>query len=458
MPLTHALHGRQVRGVEQLIETPDGGRRWYLVNAHPISEAGVHLGAVSAFHDVTERRRAERFRGCELAVSTVLNESDNVQQAMPRVLEAVVGTLGWPYAELWLVDADANLLRPAAQHRAAHHPGQVAVPEQLRQGQGLAGEAWRRNEPVWLHADHVLSATASDPRLRTALAVPISSGDRTLAVLTLFADVVEDPQDSLVALLAGIAAHVGQFLERRRAEALQQALSRSKDEYLNLVGHELRSPLTVISANLELVGDTDPAASVGEIVPLLAAVQRSSDRLRRLVEALLDLSALDSGHAVLQSVEFDLAAVVESVAADVRPDASRRGIDVVTRLPDALPLVGDPARLRQVVTVLVDNARTYTLAGGQITIDLEDADGTASLQVSDPGVGIPDSERPYLFQRFFRGAVTQEHSIPGAGLGLATAQLIVHRHHGQITVDSGPAGTGSVFRVRLPVRPDSPVR
>jgi PAS domain S-box-containing protein len=444
MPLAHALHGRQVRGVEQLIEAPDGSRRWYLVNAHPIIKSGVRLGAVSAFHDVTERRRAERFRGCQLAVSTVLNQSDNVEQAMPRVLEAVAGTLGWPYAELWLVDPETQALRQAAEHRSAQ---QGLLDQQgLSLRQRLAEDAWRRNEPVWLQA-------GPGPGLRTSLAVPISSGGRTLAVMTLFAGVVEDPQESLIALLASIAAHVGQFLERRRAEVLQLALSRSKDEYLNLVGHELRSPLTVISANLELVGDTDPDAAVREIVPLLAAVQRSTDRLRRLVEALLDVSALESGHAEMRIVEFDFAAVVAAVVGDVRPDAGRRGIEVATELPEELPLFGDPGRLRQVVAVLVDNALTYTLSGGQVTIALESVDGLATLEVADTGVGIPDGERPYLFQRFFRGAVTQERGIPGVGLGLATAHLIMQRHSGQITVDCGPDRVGTIFRVRMPVHP-----
>ena len=241
--------------------------------------------------------------------------------------------------------------------------------------------------------------------------------------------------------------------EARRAEDLQRALTRSKDEYLNLVGHELRSPLTIIASYLELVGDSDPQLPLADVLPMVAAAQRGSDRLRRLVEALLDLSALDSGHATIEPLEINLAAVVAASVRDAEPGAHAKGLAVAADLPDHVAMHGDPDRLAQVVGTLLDNAVTYTPAGGVVTVRLTATGAAATLEVTDTGVGVPPHERPHVFDRFFRGAVTTERSIPGAGLGLATAKLVAERHHGTITVEPNPHRAGTSFHLTLPLRP-----
>ncbi|GAB1690171.1 ATP-binding protein [Krasilnikovia sp. M28-CT-15] len=459
VPLLRALQGQHVHGVEHVVTTPEGGRRLYSVNAHPMTRPdGTRLGAVSVFHDITDRHRAERFRGCELAVTLALNESQTVEQAAPRVLAAVAGTLGWPYAELWLVEPtpSGEVLRHIDRYRAPGLPGDLAAPARLAPGEGLAGAAWQRAEPVWHTVvgapDSPLSVEAADRLgLRTALALPISSGGRTLAVMTLFADQVEDPQDALVALLSGIAAHLGQFIERRRAEELQHALTASKDEYLHLVGHELRTPLTVIAAYIELIEEADPATTLAEVAPMTAAIRRGSDRLRRLVESLLDLSELDSGQAEIKRAPLDFVGVVAAAVDQVRPAAEARRVSISTSLPADLPITGDRDRLGQMVTELLNNAITFTPEGGRIEVRLTRGEDWADLTVADTGAGIPEDERPHVFQRFYRGQITTEQAIAGAGLGLSVAQIIAQRHHGEIT--QLPSTTGTTMRVRLPVDP-----
>jgi two-component system phosphate regulon sensor histidine kinase PhoR len=239
----------------------------------------------------------------------------------------------------------------------------------------------------------------------------------------------------------------------RRAEDLQRALTRSKDEYLNLVGHELRSPLTVIASYLDLVSDSDPDTPLTDLLPMIAAAQRGSDRLRRLVEALLDLSALDSGHAQIEPIEINFASLIGAAVRDVQARAETKGITVTTDLPEWLPMNADPDRLTQLIATLLDNALTYTPSGGAVAVRVTATDQAAELEVSDTGVGVPAHERAHIFERFFRGAITTEQSIPGAGLGLATAQLIAERHHGTITVAPNQHRKGTTFRASLPLRP-----
>jgi two-component system, OmpR family, phosphate regulon sensor histidine kinase PhoR len=239
--------------------------------------------------------------------------------------------------------------------------------------------------------------------------------------------------------------------EARRADDLQQALGRAKDEYLNLVGHELRTPLTVIASYLELLADGDPAAPLAESMAMVDAARRGSDRLRRLVEALLDLSALDSGRARLRPADLDLSLLVAGVVRAAGARAKTKEITIHERLPDTLPMRADPDRLGQLTGALLDNAITYLPPGGTVTVTLGMTGAEAHLEVADDGPGIPEDERPLVFERFFRGAVATERAIPGAGLGLATVRLIAERHGGTATVAADTGRSGATFRVTLPL-------
>jgi two-component system phosphate regulon sensor histidine kinase PhoR len=238
--------------------------------------------------------------------------------------------------------------------------------------------------------------------------------------------------------------------EARRAEELQQLLSRSKDEYLTLVGHELRTPVTIIGSYLELMNDSHPDMPVADLLPLIAAAQRGSERLRCLVEALLDLSALDAGRTVLEMVDIDLISVVAGALRDIETRATAKKVAISQDVPARMPMHGNPQRLAQLVAALLDNAIAYTPDGGAVTVRIRGTDTTVKIEVSDTGLGIPEHERPKVFERFFRGAIATELSIPGAGLGLAIAHLIAERHHGTITAGPNDQMPGTKIRVNLP--------
>jgi two-component system phosphate regulon sensor histidine kinase PhoR len=254
----------------------------------------------------------------------------------------------------------------------------------------------------------------------------------------------------------GAVALFHDITEVRRAEQLQQALSRSKDDYLNLVGHELRIPLMIIGNNLELAGDTSPDTPAADLLPMIAAARRGSERLRHLVEALLDLSALDAGRAQLTVTEVDLVAVVTGTARDLDGRAAAKCISLTQTTPARLLMLGDLQRLTQLVSELLDNAVTYTPDGGAVSIAVTSTETTVTIEVADTGPGIPEPERPHVFDRFFRGAIATELAIPGAGLGLAIAKLITERHHGTITIVPTEYQPGTLVHVALPRNPAEP--
>ncbi|GAA3298997.1 GAF domain-containing protein [Dactylosporangium vinaceum] len=453
-PLVRALRGERIRDAELRLRGPADRPVIMLADAQPITGLGGEpLGAVLTLRDVTEQRRAERFARAEQTVAAVLAGAQHIHDAAPAVVQAVAEALGSPHAELWLVERD--VLVPVARHSTGPDPAPPR-PQRLQPGQGLAGRAWQTRTPQWMH-ERPDTTQAAQPagRRDAALAVPICSGEQVHAVLTLFTDTLDDPEEQLVALLSGIAAHLGQFLERRRADELALALTRTKDEYLALVGHDLRTPITSMISCIELLRDLDPQTLAAESAQLLDVAARNSEMVRHIVDELLDLAALDSGHAVLAREPLDLSAVVHAAAEAAQPAAAAAGVVLHLAVEPCVVLDGDAPRLRQVVTHLLDNAIRHSIDGGHITVTLaRTGNDTTQLTVTDTGLGVPPEEHGELFTRFYRSTRTRDHRIPGAGLGLAISRAIIHRHHGDIRMIPTD-GPGTRIAVRLPAQPEA---
>jgi PAS domain S-box-containing protein len=454
MPLLRALAGECVERAGLLADDRQGTPRWFTVNACPVRDAdGVLRGAVAAVHDVTAEYRARRYQDCTAEVLRVLAGSPDTAAAGEQILRAIATTLGWPYMRLWGVDPVADRLRPVATYTA---PGEQALPtpDGVSRGDGLSGQCWERGELLWvpdIHGDDspVLPEVAAGSPYRTAGGVPVRSGTTVTGVMTFFSHGRQEPEPALATLLTGIAGNIGAYLEQRRGDELALQLAASTQDYIALVGHELRTPLTSIAAYAELITDSPDATTLGEVRDLLDAITRNNTRLRGLVDELLDLSAVESGHADFTVTTVDLAALAAEAIADAEPRCRERGITIHTETSEAVPVAADAVRLRQVVDHLLSNAVAYGPEDSTVTLSVSSDDETAVLAVTDQGGGIPDDERPRLFRRLYRGGNARHAGIPGSGLGLALTRAILDRHHGTITLTpADPAGT--VATVRLP--------
>jgi PAS domain S-box-containing protein len=453
MPLLRALHGEDVRDLPYTVCLPGRSPRHFRGNGHRLHGAdGETLGAFLAVVEVTDRVRTDRFKDCEVAVSRILERDGDQCRIGEELLCVVTDALEWTGGELWLVDEDDAALRLAATCDRNGGTLTTLAPDRLARGQGFAGAAWERSRTVWVRdfatVDLLSGETLARAGFRAGVAMPIRSADRTLGVLAFFSAHVEEPQRVLASLLAGVAAHVGQHLERLRASKLAAELARSKDEYIGLVGHELRTPLTSISSYTDLVLD-DPELSE-EQRELLTVVARNAETLRGIIASLLDLAALDSGDATVRPQRADLASLLREALTEAEPEFAQRGHSTIVDVPPSLMAQADLPRIRQVIDTLLRNAARYTPRGGRITVRLAD-DGPefVSLTVSDTGMGIPEADRPKLFNRFFRGAGAKEAGIPGSGLGLAISRVVVERHGGSLSLGDH-SGPGSTFIVRLP--------
>jgi signal transduction histidine kinase len=247
---------------------------------------------------------------------------------------------------------------------------------------------------------------------------------------------------------ARIEAESARIVLQEQNERLRE-LDRLKDEFVALISHDLRTPLTSITGYVELLESAETGPLNEEQSAFLAIVGRNAERLFHLVNDLLFVARLQSGPLELELDDVDLAVVAGESLARAGPHAESRGIGLELVVDGEAPVRGEAGRLTQVLDNLVSNAVKFSPDGSTVTVRVSAEDGAVVLEVADTGIGIPDTERSRLFERFFRASTAVSQQIPGTGLGLYIAHAIVEAHGGQIVVAS-VVGEGTTFRVELP--------
>ncbi|GAB7042160.1 MULTISPECIES: GAF domain-containing sensor histidine kinase [Catenuloplanes] len=253
--------------------------------------------------------------------------------------------------------------------------------------------------------------------------------------------------------LRSLARHAAAHLELRRyaARVLDAAdrlreLDRLKDSFLASVSHELRTPLSLIRGYLEVLLDDDADPDTAR--RFHAVMQRNADRLLRLIDDLLLVARLHEDGLKLESTSADLSELAFQVVAASRPLADHKGITVVEHTGTPIPISGDPQRLTQAFSHLMFNAIKFTPEGGRIAVAAS-GDDEPTLTVMDTGVGIPQADLPYLFDRFHRSRTSDLLAAQGSGVGLTIVKAIIDAHRGTITIESEP-DEGTTVRVTLP--------
>ncbi|HEY1015331.1 MAG TPA: HAMP domain-containing sensor histidine kinase, partial [Herpetosiphonaceae bacterium] len=221
-----------------------------------------------------------------------------------------------------------------------------------------------------------------------------------------------------------------------------------KSRFVSTVSHDLKSPLTAIQGYAQLVADGHLGPISDPQRDALQAVIRNSASMTMLISDLLDLGKLEAGIGINPQL-CDLSVLVREVVDEMQIRAKLQKLQLQQKLPVRLPLVADPARVRQVLANLVSNAIKYTPSGGQIHVVAYARNGNVNIAVKDSGLGIPDDALPHIFDRFYRVKRDSDSKVEGTGLGLAIVKSIIEEHGGQINVTS-KVGAGSTFLVSLP--------
>ena len=243
------------------------------------------------------------------------------------------------------------------------------------------------------------------------------------------------------------------FLARRAMGPIQKSWNQQRD-FLADASHELRTPMAVVQASLDVIR-SNPNELVSEQKQWLNNIGESVEEMATLVESLLFLARIDSQQHPIDKKTFALDQAITNALDPYKFLAETKKVNFAVSLTPGMELYGDEGRIKQVVCILLDNALRHTPAGGEIKVILQKINRSAQLTVSDTGEGIPMEHLKKIFERFYQ--VDPSRNKGGAGLGLSIAKCIVEAHDGGIQAIS-KVGAGANFFIRLPISTPHPLK
>lgn len=428
----------------------------------------------SAFvRDITVRKRTERRLASQYAVSRVLADAATLEEASPKILQAICESLEWELGVLWRLDKVGNVLRCLDLWRAPSLQAEEFVTatwqHTFQVGAGLPGRIWASGEPAWIpdvtnEDNFPRAAVAGKSGLHGAFGFPIRVGGEVEGVIELYSQLVRGPDEELLKMVADVGLKIGQFGERTRAEdALEQAEAQLRQsQKMEAVGrlaggvaHDFNNLLTVIRGYSELILNRLVAGDA--LHKEMEEVKKAADRAAGLTGQLLAFSR----RQFIAPKLVDLNVVVASVDGMLRRLLGEDIIELCTVLdPELGQIKADPGQLDQVIMNLAVNARDAMANGGQLTVETRNVDipkwggrrpegiepgSFVLLSVRDTGHGMDEETKSHLFEPFF----TTKEKGKGTGLGLSTVYGIVKQSGGSLEVESSP-GQGATFKIYFP--------
>jgi PAS domain S-box-containing protein len=452
---------------------PDGSVHWLEARANvfrdghdkPVRISGVNM-------DITERRRQEGAlrqseehlrRELDAArrlqqVSTQLIQASGVQPLYEQIIDAAVGIMHSDFASMQLFHPERG---SGGELRLLGHRGFDAQAAKFFEwvspsSSCSCGKALNTRQRVII--PDVRRAFVGDnleAHLRTGIRASQStpllsrSDGALLGMISTHWREPHEPKAAELRLLDVLARQAADLIEGKRiVEALRES-DRRKDEFLAMLGHELRNPLAPLWSVIETL--QRQKLNESELQRAYAMMERQVMHLRRLVDDLLDVSRITRGVIELRKETVDLARIVDEAVEMAAPVIEDRGHNLTISRPRKAPWVeGDEARLTQVIFNLLNNAAKYTDPGGRISLTMEREDHQAVVRVRDNGSGIAADMMPKLFDLFTQGKRRPDRAQNGLGVGLTLVKQLVEMHGGTVQALSEGPGKGSEFVVRLP--------
>ncbi|HNV25757.1 MAG TPA: PAS domain S-box protein [Nitrospira sp.] len=476
------------RGLRHFLDTGQGAllnRRIEMMGSHrdghefpvEITISPARLGDAyifSAFiRDITARKRTERQLASQYAVTRVLAESRTLEEAGPKILQAICESLEWELGIFWRLDRQGSVLRCLDVWQSPGLNAEEFVLDTWRHtfgiGKGLPGRIWQAGEPTWIkdvvqEANFPRGGAASRVGLHGAFGFPVRVGTEVEGVIELFRREIKQPDEQLLKMVADVGLKIGQFGERARAEdALRRTEAQlQQSQKMEAVGrlaggvaHDFNNMLTVIRGYSELV--LSRLSPTDGFRKELEEVKKAADRASGLTGQLLAFSR----RQFIAPKVLDLNSVIHNMEGMLRRLLGEDIVELCTVLDPGLgQLKADPGQVEQVIMNLAVNARDAMPDGGRLTVETANVQfgqrrnrppmgaepgSYIALIVRDTGHGMDEDTQSHVFEPFF----TTKEKGKGTGLGLSTVYGIVKQSGGCIEVESKP-GRGATFKIFFP--------
>jgi PAS domain S-box-containing protein len=398
-------------------EFPDEPVRWVSTVAYPVKDDAGRVREVVMIHqDITDQRKAE----------AALRESEENLRLLADTIPQLAWMAGPEGQVLWYNRRWYEYTGRVAGERDGWDWKEVHDPQSLP----AVLERWERSVATGEPFDMVVRLRGADGEYRPFLTRVNPLRD----------------EEGRIRYWFGTNTDISDLMQME--EALRDA-HRRKDEFLATLAHELRNPLAPIRSAMQLIRVRRHDETT--VNDALAIVERQVQQMVRLVNDLLDVSRITRNKLELHREEIELAEVVQTAVETARPSIEASGHQLTIELPpEPIHLRGDPVRLAQVFSNLLNNAAKYTERGGRIWLTAECLDHYCTVHVRDTGIGIASEMLPHVFDSFTQGQRALERSQGGLGIGLALVKRLVEMHGGIVEARSEGPGKGSEFIVRLP--------
>jgi PAS domain S-box-containing protein len=461
-----ALAAREPFRLEYRLRRAGGVYRWVLDTGVPRwAPGGAFAGFIGSCIDITERQESEERLRFLTEAGALLSASLDYEATLASVAHLTVPAIADNCA-IDLVYADTGLRRVVIDaadpqrgellrdlyRRYPPDPRALGIFEVLESGRSRLVAHVDDAQRVAPARDAAHAELLRAAGTTSYMVVPFVARGRVIGTLALnMAESSRHYGPADLALAEALAARAALAVDNARLYQEAQAAIGTRDQFLSIASHELKTPLTSLLMAAQLIQRR--TAREGTLNPrdqrALTVVVHQASRLNRMVLSLLDLSRIESGQLSIEEGEVDLTALVRSLHEEVTPTLEQHTLAV--EAPAAPVLVrGDALRLEQVLQNLVQNAVRYSPEGGPITVRLSTQDGEARIAVTDRGIGIPAHALPNLGGRFYRAPNVERHQISGLGIGRYGVNEIVALHGGRVDVTS-TEGAGSTFTIHLPL-------
>jgi PAS domain S-box-containing protein len=407
-------------------------------------ELSTGLLDAASILDARIRERDQALLAERVARSASQKDEARLSVTLQSIGDAVITTD--PAGHVTLLNPVAQALtgwtEAAAMGQPVEHVFHIVQEETRKPVENPVSKVFREGRIVGLANHTVLLARDGRETPIEDSAAPIRAADGSLIGIVL---VFRDASDRREAERRKQAVLDREQEARRAAEAL----SRSKDEFVATVSHELRTPLNAIFGWVRLLrsGNLNDA----QRAHALEVVERNTRAQAQLIEDLLDMSRVVTGHLRLDMRRVELPAVIQAAVDAVKPASEAKEVEIVLGLdPKVGPILGDPDRLQQIVWNLLTNSVKFTNKGGRIDLSLACEGSDAVLSVKDTGIGMTPDLLPHIFERFRQGVSSASRAHGGLGIGLALVRHLVEMHGGTVEATSDGEGHGSMFTIRMP--------